>query len=337
MLSNGIVTTIAGRPGISGFLDGPSDSALLNSPMRVAMTREGDIIIADGNGGLRLLRDDWSRVETLVPPSGSGGGGGGQAKHRDGPLDRARMSTCDGLCISKEGTVVVADSLNHCLRVIDPQMLTLSTLAGSKSGEWGAVDGGADECRMNRPCGMCHLNDDSLIFADAANNSIRVITFHSKPQPTTTISQTGSGAGGTGGGSSLKTSQNISHDTVTPSSVRAAVAREGARAREMVRKRQRAMERKREWERERERELERQRNLKKDADIRRQSNLKKDADSRRQRESFSPLGSSLLAANPWISETSDDEAEDDEGRGLRAYSLSPPWEGERRKTGDRDR
>ena len=36
-----------------------------------------------------------------------------------------------------------------------------------------AVDGGADECRMNRPCGMCHLNDGSLIFADAANNSIR--------------------------------------------------------------------------------------------------------------------------------------------------------------------
>jgi hypothetical protein len=68
--------------------------------MRVALTHEGDIVIADGNGGLRLLREDWSHVETLVPPSGSGGGGvcaGGHVKHRDGPLDRARMSTCDGL------------------------------------------------------------------------------------------------------------------------------------------------------------------------------------------------------------------------------------------------
>jgi len=177
MLSNGVVSTIAGRAGLAGSVDGPAHQALLSSPLRVAMARNGSLLIADGSGGIRVMHGDWSYLETLVPPSGAG-----EEKHCDGPLDRARMSTCDGICVSAEGSVLIADSLNHCLRVMDPQLLTLTTLAG-KHGEWGAADGAADACRMNRPCGICSLSDGSLIFADAANNSIRVVTFATTPHP----------------------------------------------------------------------------------------------------------------------------------------------------------
>ena len=178
MLSNGVVSTIAGRAGLSGSVDGPCDQAHLFSPLRVAMTRNGSLLIADGSGGFRVMHGDWSYVETLIPPSGAG-----EDKHCDGPLDRARLSTCDGICLSAEGSVVIADSLNHCVRVMDPQLMTLTTLAGSKMGEWGAADGAADVCRMNRPCGICSLSDGSLVFADAANNTIRVITFAHTPHP----------------------------------------------------------------------------------------------------------------------------------------------------------
>jgi len=178
MLSNGVVSTIAGRAGLSGSIDGPSDQAHLISPLRVVMTRNGSLLIADGSGGFRVMHGDWSYVETLISPSGAG-----EDKHCDGPLDRARLSTCDGICLSAEGSVVIADSLNHCVRVMDPQLMTLTTLAGSKMGEWGAADGAADVCRMNRPCGICSLSDGSLVFADAANNTIRVITFAHTPHP----------------------------------------------------------------------------------------------------------------------------------------------------------
>ena len=41
MLSKGIVTTIAGQPGVSGCLDGQASDALLNAPMRVVVTMGG--------------------------------------------------------------------------------------------------------------------------------------------------------------------------------------------------------------------------------------------------------------------------------------------------------
>jgi hypothetical protein len=63
-------------------------------------------------------------------------------------------------CISAEGSVVVADSLNHCLRVIDPQMLTLSTLAGSVSGEWGY----AIHCTQTRTHTHTHAHTRTHIY-----------------------------------------------------------------------------------------------------------------------------------------------------------------------------
>ena len=154
MLSNGFVTTIAGVQGVRGYADGRSNQALLDSPKRVLVTHDGSIIIADGNGGLRVMHDSWTYVETLIVPIPIGSPSPKQ-KHRDGPRSQARMSTCDGLCLSLEGSVVVADTLNHCIRVLDPHFLTLSTLVGPTSGECGATDGAPDVCRMNRPTGVC--------------------------------------------------------------------------------------------------------------------------------------------------------------------------------------
>ena len=70
------------------------------------------LIIADNNGGLRVMHGDWSTVGTLVPPSLPTG-----PRLRDGPLDRARMTACDGLCLSREGSIVIADSGNHAIRL----------------------------------------------------------------------------------------------------------------------------------------------------------------------------------------------------------------------------
>jgi hypothetical protein len=41
MLSKGVVSTLAGRPGVCGYSDGPASDALLNAPMRVVVTPGG--------------------------------------------------------------------------------------------------------------------------------------------------------------------------------------------------------------------------------------------------------------------------------------------------------
>ena len=263
MISNGIVTTIAGRPREAGHADGPSHEALFSSPMRVIVTLGGTLLVADRNGGLRAMHGDWSQVETLVAPCAAG-----EPKHRDGPLDAhtpnaARMSTCDGLCLSVDGFVVVSDSSNHCVRVIDPQLLTLSTLAGFP-GQWGATDGPADKCHMNRPCGVCCLNDGSLVVADSANNALRVITFKDvcSPAPPSHIAVTlpATSVGTNAANMSispgeLKSRLSPVHLRVLERAKESAREREEARASERVREieRQRACEKA--WQVQRDREL----------------------------------------------------------------------------------
>ena len=52
----GVVTTIAGRAGQSGFADGPSSSALFNSPLGIAVAPNGTIYVADsGNHVIRAI------------------------------------------------------------------------------------------------------------------------------------------------------------------------------------------------------------------------------------------------------------------------------------------
>lgn len=54
--TDGYVSTVAGMPGSSGYLDGSPEEALLNSPHGIAINAEGDIYIGDnGNKCVRKL------------------------------------------------------------------------------------------------------------------------------------------------------------------------------------------------------------------------------------------------------------------------------------------
>ena len=76
MISNGIVTTIAGRPREAGHADGPSHEALFSSPMRVIVTPPrwrswGSFLIETAPS----YRDRRSEVVVSMPSGGLGGGG----------------------------------------------------------------------------------------------------------------------------------------------------------------------------------------------------------------------------------------------------------------------
>jgi sugar lactone lactonase YvrE len=71
---NGVVTTIAGTPGVAGDADGPHGTARFNDPRGVAIDASGNIYVSDyGNGSLRRIARDGSvstPVRQLARPEG---------------------------------------------------------------------------------------------------------------------------------------------------------------------------------------------------------------------------------------------------------------------------
>jgi DNA-binding beta-propeller fold protein YncE len=118
MIRNGEVSTLAGT-GERGFADGPSHLSAFRLPCGIAVDLHGHVYVADqGNNRIRMIRD--GQVSTLA--------GNGTEGFADGPAAQAMFRSPSGVSVDREGNVYVADTFNHCIRIIrDGQV---STLAG---------------------------------------------------------------------------------------------------------------------------------------------------------------------------------------------------------------
>jgi DNA-binding beta-propeller fold protein YncE len=70
------------------------------------------------------------------------------------------------------GKLIVADTYNHKLKLIDPKAQTSTTFAGT--GERGAADGRLADAMFREPSGLS-LAGDRLYVADTNNHAIRVV------------------------------------------------------------------------------------------------------------------------------------------------------------------
>ena len=115
MISNGIITTIAGtdKAGFSGD-GGPAVAAQLHSPAGVSLGAAGDLYIADrDNGRIRVLLANGT-IETVAGYRSAGGGGDGAAA-TDGALNSPRS-----VALTPAGAVYVADTDNDRIRLLTP-------------------------------------------------------------------------------------------------------------------------------------------------------------------------------------------------------------------------
>lgn len=149
---DGDVTTIAG------------ESAHLSTPSALALDRNGGLYVADtGNNAIRRITAD-GQVSTFA--------GDGVAGHRDGPAHEARFNGPIGVVVDASNRVIVADTYNDRIRIIDPDG-TVRTLAGS--GVPGALDGPALEARFHTPSGVASDASGNVYVADTGNGLVRVI------------------------------------------------------------------------------------------------------------------------------------------------------------------
>lgn len=162
----GVVSTLAGTPGVTGSADGLGGAASFNAPTGVAVDAQGNLFVADClNATIRRITPD-GRVTTLAGTPGVRGSadGGGAAASFDGPL---------GVAVDPAGDVVVADTGNAVIRKVTAAGV-VSTLAGT-AGTPGSADGTGAAARFTTPFGVA-VDGSGLIYVADANDTIRRIT-----------------------------------------------------------------------------------------------------------------------------------------------------------------
>jgi len=108
--AHGLVSTIAGLAGSSGSEDGVGSAARFNEPTGIAVGADGTLYVADtGNSTIRTIATDGT-VNTI-------GGLAGATGSNDGVGTAARFSSPEGITVDEFGTVYIADTMNHTIRV----------------------------------------------------------------------------------------------------------------------------------------------------------------------------------------------------------------------------
>ena len=147
---------VAGE-GDRGWGDGEFYSARFNGPQGLALSGDGlKLYVADaGNNSIRVVRlDQENKVETLA--------GDGKPGYSDGPLQKAEFNNPTALLWLPENRLVVWESNNACLRLIDMDKGAVSTLAGNRSLDY--KDGKAGEASLRGVWNMVYQPQDEAVY-----------------------------------------------------------------------------------------------------------------------------------------------------------------------------
>ncbi len=206
----GDVTTLAGD-GVPGYRDGPAAGARFNGPIGVAVDGRGHVFVADTYND--RIREITPQGLTLTIA------GDGTPGWLDGPALEARFDTPAGLALDRSGTLVVADTGNGLIRLLDARgrVTTMpagdtrlarpvavaasadgSVLASDEQGRifvWspegtgrllaggvpGYEGGLGPSARFRRPAGLALVGQRRLVLADAGNGVLRLLTDPARP------------------------------------------------------------------------------------------------------------------------------------------------------------
>ncbi len=166
-LRTGVVSTVAGNGKKAVPNDGTDTrSAPLVDPRAVAVDGSGNLYILERSGHALRVVDRSGKIHTLAGTSQPGDSGDG------GDARGARLNGPKHLCVSPQGSVIIADTENHRIRVYDPQDKTIRTIAGTGHKGTTGLGGPAKEAELAQPHGVTVGPDGFLYIADSSNNRI---------------------------------------------------------------------------------------------------------------------------------------------------------------------
>lgn len=165
---DGIIVTAAGSGVAQGYLGdgGPAAEAELTYPTGLAVSPDGSLYIADGDGG-RIRRVGPDGLINTVAGNGTAGDGGD-----GGPASEAALWYPADIGFGPDDGLYIADCGNHRVRRVGVDGI-ITTVAGS--GVWGfGGDGGpATEAAFDCPSSVAFGPDGGLYIADESSFRIR--------------------------------------------------------------------------------------------------------------------------------------------------------------------
>ncbi|MCU7811480.1 MAG: alkyl hydroperoxide reductase, partial [Candidatus Thiodiazotropha sp. (ex Notomyrtea botanica)] len=150
----------SGREGID---DGALKTATFSQPSGLSIRGEWLYVADAEDSAVRRVHLKEAVVETIV------GTGLFDFGDRDGVLAQAKLQHVLGISTIDEDQIVIADTYNHKIKLIDLEQGKVLTLLGDgRPGILSTIDG---EIQLNEPGGLTIVNDKVLI-ADTNNNRI---------------------------------------------------------------------------------------------------------------------------------------------------------------------
>lgn len=161
------------------LLDGAADHAYFNKPAGLAADGKGNVYVADaGNHAIRKI-DTQGQVTTIA--------GDGVQGFQDGKGKEARFNAPEDVAAAQDGTIYVADTLNHVIRkiAVSGEVSTLNgrssrvveVYPGVVSPAGSYRDGALAQALFNEPSGLALDEKGNLYVSDTGNQAIRYIDF----------------------------------------------------------------------------------------------------------------------------------------------------------------
>ena len=164
----GVVTTLAGTPGVAGTNNGTGGAAKFYRPYGLAVDTNGTVYVADTYNHVIRKITAAGAVTTFAGKMSTPGS-------VNGTRTTARFDYPTGISVGSGGTLYVADYANSLIRTVTSTG-TVSTLAGA-AGSPGSANGTGTAAHFNQPIDVAaDLNSGMVYVAEDVNQLIRKIT-----------------------------------------------------------------------------------------------------------------------------------------------------------------
>ena len=166
----GMVSTVAGKSGFAGGLDGTGEEARFIELSALVSDTANNIYGTDSVDGTIRKITPAGVVTTFV-----GVGRDNAIESIDGPDSAAQLAPITGLAFASNGDIYIADYFHSVIRKFPADEKMIYTYAGGMDIR-GDTDGPALEARFSAPFGVA-VDDDGVVYvADTGNNKIRRIS-----------------------------------------------------------------------------------------------------------------------------------------------------------------
>lgn len=182
----GAIETIAGNPapdGAGGWLGahagdgGLARLARFYAPRALAFDAAGDLYVVDSEADttFHTVRKIDMKTGLIATVAGTVGVDGAFAGDGGAPT-AARLNYPNQIAFDPQGRLLIADTLNHCVRRVDLQAKAIATVAGVGGQRGDDADGKpATQTRLDSPYGVAVAPDGRIFVSERGPGRIRTI------------------------------------------------------------------------------------------------------------------------------------------------------------------